>query len=423
MAKRKGKGKAGRRIKGWHGRYQSGEDTSAQAQRGRRHIRGVKLPTSRLEAPDENLDALPKVEGLVTAVYRQGALVRVAGRDLFCAIAKTFRAPLTTSALAVGDIVTLATTQEHHMQGPAEIDGERKEGFILSRRPRQTALSRPRPMSEKRLDQYGEGVFEQVIAANMDVLLIVASTRQPKLRRRLIDRFLIVAERGELKPVLVITKIDLGRVEEDLVAELAERGIPVVFCSAVTGQGMDELRRLLAGRRSVLAGASGVGKSTLVNALVPMAEAQTRPVRMKDERGRHTTAAAAVYDLPAPAEVAAPAFTEPAPPAPAEATPLPVRAGPALMPVAPAELPFATGPGGILVDTPGVRELGMAIDPQQLPWYFPEFEPFVLKCRFNNCSHTQEPGCAILAAVEAGQIPPHRYESYLMLRESMDDQW
>jgi ribosome biogenesis GTPase len=194
-------------------------------------------------------------------------------------------------------------------------------------------------------------------------------------------------------------------VDEEFIAELAERGIPVVFCSAVTGEGLDELRRLLAGRRSVLAGASGVGKSTLVNALVPMAEAQTRPVRMKDQRGRHTTAAAAVYDLVDPASLPSSAAVMQAD-----------------LPVAPAELPFATGLGGILVDTPGVRELGMAIDPQQLPWYFPEFEPFVLKCRFNNCSHTQEPGCAILAAVEAGQIPLHRYESYLMLRESMEDQ-
>ena len=404
MAKRKGKGKAIRRIKGWHGRYQSGEDTSNQAQRGRRDDPRGQAARRRLERCKRTSTICPRRKGSSRPCIGR-VFVRVEGRELFCAVAKTFRALTMMMALAVGDIVTLATTQERHIQGPLDIDGECKEGFILSRRPRQTALSRPRPMSEKRLDQYGQGVFEQVIAANMDALLIVASTRQPKLRRRLIDRFLIVAERGELKPVVVITKIDLAGVDEELVAELAERGIALVRCSAVTGEGLDELRRLLAGRRSVLAGASGVGKSTLVNALVPLAEAQTRPVRMKDERGRHTTAAAAVYDLADP-------------PSLPSSAPVPQ----AVMPAAPAELPFATGPGGILVDTPGVRELGMAIDPQQLPWYFPEFEPFVLKCRFNNCSHTQEPGCAILAAVEGGQIPLHRYESYLILRESMEDQ-
>jgi ribosome biogenesis GTPase len=146
----------------------------------------------------------------------------------------------------------------------------------------------------------------------------------------------------------------------------------------------------------VLAGASGTGKSALINALVPDAGAATRSIRMKDERGRHTTAAATVYDLP----------------------PLRPDAGAA---AGPAELPIGAGPGGILVDTPGVREIGIAIDLEELPWYFPEFEPFLAECRFNNCTHTHEPGCALLAAVEAGRVPRRRYESYLRIRESLTE--
>jgi len=394
MSKRKRKGKSDRRIKHWHKRYQAGEDVEQHAERGRKHTqRAVKLPPSRLAAPEENLDQMPKAEGLVTAMYRRGVLVCVEGRAAFCAVAKTFRAPEGSSALAVGDIVTVAFTHEHHTDGQVEIDKDRTEGFILSRRPRETALCRPRPMSAKRVDQYQAEVFEKVVAANMDVLLIVASTCQPKLRPRLVERFLIVAERGELEPVLAINKTDLAPPDDRAVEDFRSLGVEVICCSAVTGDRLDALRRRLAGRRTVLAGASGVGKSTLINALIPGAEAATRSVRAKDERGRHTTAAAAVYDLPAPDR-----------------------------PVGdpPADLPFGVGPGGLLVDTPGVRELGVHIDLEQLPWYFPEFEPLVPDCHFSNCTHTHEPDCAVLAAVEAGTVPRRRYVSYLRLRESLE---
>jgi len=394
MSKRRRKGKSERRIKHWHTRYQAGEEAGALGHRGRKHtVRAVKLPPSRLETPEENLEDLPKKEGLVVAVYRQGVLVRIDGREILCAIAKTFRAPESTSALAVGDVATVAVTQARHIDGQREIDKLRSEGMVVARRPRETALVRPRPVSAKRVDPHGPDTFEQVIAANMDVLLVVASVCEPKLRPRLIERFLIVAERGELEPVLAINKIDLARPADEVVADLRELGLEVLLCSAVRGDGLDALRKRLAGRRSVLAGASGVGKSALVNALVPDAEAVTRSVRRKDERGRHTTAAAAVYDLPAPAEADAPG-----------------------------ELPVGVGPGGILVDTPGVRELGFAIDLEELSWYFPEFELFAPRCRFGDCTHTHEPDCAVLAAVTAGSIARRRYETYLRIRESLEHQ-
>ena len=423
--RRKGKGKSGRRIEHWHTRYAAGEEADTDGHRGRKlSHRGVKLAPGRLEAPDENLEDLPKSEGLVVAMYQRGAVVRIAGAPWFCAIAKTFRAPEGSSALAVGDVVTVALIQEHHLDGQLDIDKDRTQGFILSRRPRETALSRPRPMSGKRIDPHQTHVFEQVIAANMDVLLIVASVRQPSLRPRLIERFLIVAERGEMAAVLAINKVDLARPPDRVLDDLNDLGGEVLCCSAVTGEGLDALRKRLARKRSVLAGASGVGKSTLINALVPDAEAVTREVRMKDQRGRHTTAATAVYDLPALSTAEGPALSDAEAPAlsDAEAPALRTVEGPVLSDAE--ELPggplVGVGAGGILVDTPGVRELGVAIGLEELPWYFPEFEPFVPDCHFYNCTHTHEPDCAVLAAVEAGTIPRRRYVSYLRMRESRE---
>jgi len=132
--------------------------------------------------------------------------------------------------------------------------------------------------------------------------------------------------------------------------------------------------KVIGGRRSVLAGASGVGKSTLVNALVPGANLPTGPVRQKDQRGRHVTAAASVHELPG---------------------------------------------GGLIVDTPGIRELAMGIEATELPWYFPEIAELTPRCRFNDCTHSHEPGCAVRAAVEAGAISARRYRSYLRILETL----
>lgn len=373
MAKRKGKSR--RRIKNWQ---QIRENTAAHEQaslRGKLYEPGVKLPPSRLEAPEENLDDLPKAEGMVVNVSRRGAFVRIPGQgeDLFCGIAKTFRAPETATAITVGDQVTVALTGEH-TEGQVELDRERMDGMIVARQPRETLLSRPQPMRGKRRDRYDDQRFEKVIAANMDVLLIVAASRKPRLRHGLIDRFLIIAERGEMTPVLVINKIDLGRPDEAVYADFTDLDLEIFLTSAETGEGLDALRERLSGTRAVLAGASGVGKSTLVNALIPQADAETQAVREKDSRGRHTTSSTLVYELPA---------------------------------------------GGMLVDTPGIRELGMDIDPAELPWYFPEFEQLAPQCKFNDCSHTHEPHCAVVEAVESGEVSPRRYKSYLRILDTL----
>ncbi|MHC4983670.1 MAG: ribosome small subunit-dependent GTPase A [Planctomycetota bacterium] len=370
------KGKSRRRIKDWHHRYHAGEQVEETDSHGRRMSRrGIKLGPGSFAASEADLESMEKKEGMVVGLFRGGAAVRAEGRQLLCGIAKTFRAPAGSSPLAVGDDVTVALAPADYIDGRLDADKDRADGMILSRGPRKSALCRPQPWSAKRRDQYKTQVPEKVIAANVDVLLAVVSTSQPPMRKALIDRFLIVVERGELECLLVVNKIDLKPPDERLLAEFAELGLEIFRCSAVTGAGLEALAAALAAKRSVLAGASGVGKSALINALVPGAQAATRTIRSKDDRGRHTTSAAVVYDLPA---------------------------------------------GGIIVDTPGIRELGMHIEAGELPWYFPEFEAPAAKCRFNDCTHTQEPDCAVRAAVEAGEILRRRYESYLRILQTLE---
>ncbi|MCY2930705.1 MAG: ribosome small subunit-dependent GTPase A [Planctomycetota bacterium] len=366
----KGKGKKSRRIRDWQQRYQGAEeDRDLTARRQKVAARGVKIPADRLEAPETNLEELPKADSPAMVV------VRVGDEHLRCAIVKTFRSPERASALAVGDEVTLALSRSD--PGAAqESDGDRVDAMILSRAPRRSALSRPQPRSDKKHGLYDYEPFEKVIVANMELLAIVVSVNYPPIRPRLIDRYLIAAERGEMAVLLIVNKIDMEPAPAWLAEEMARRGIAMTACSAATGQGMDALADALRGRRSVLAGASGVGKSTLINALIPGAEAFTQEVKEKTLRGRHTTTAACVYDFPG---------------------------------------------GGLVVDTPGIRELGMPIDPAQLAWYFPEFDPFAQSCHFSDCTHTHEPGCAVIAAVENSQVSRRRYDSYVRLRESLDD--
>lgn len=386
MARRKGKSR--RRIKDWHLRYQTGQaGQQDEAARGKFSAKGVKLPASRGDADAARpvgLEDLPKAEGMVVGMFPGGAIVRVAGGEqMLCGIAKTFRAPEGSTPLAVGDVATVAVTRAAHADA-TEADRDRADGMVISRSPRETALARPQPRSGKRRDAYDAETFQKVIVANMDALLIVAATCQPPLRHGLIDRLFIIAKRGEMSPVLAINKIDLRAPDTDLLDDFRSLEVDILLCSAVTGEGLPALGEALAGRRTVLAGASGVGKSTLINALVPGADAATRTVRPKDKRGRHTTSAAVVYDLPA-----APGAADAA--------------------------------GGILVDTPGIRELGMNMDAAELGWYFPEFADCAPQCRFNDCTHSHEPDCAVRDAMETGRIQPRRYASYLRILETLNE--
>lgn len=381
---RKHKGKSRRRIKDWAERIDAGRDIEAGPARQRLNRQEVKLGEERFAATgsDDRAD-WRTVDGLVTGLFRRGVFVRVerdgGHEELFCSLAKTFRPPDgfdDRSPLAVGDEVTVALVSEELLDGQIELDRNRIDGMVLTRTPRRTLLARPQPSSGKKRGDYDDLPPIKVIAANMDLLLVVASVKHPKVRPGLIDRFRIVAERGELPLLVAMNKTDLAEPDPTLLADLQNLGVDVLRTSAATGEGLSELRTRLAGKRSVLGGASGVGKTTLVNALVPEADAPTRTVREKDRRGRHTTTQARIYDLP---------------------------------------------DGGLLVDTPGLRELDVGLTARELPWYFPEIEALAPACRFNDCTHLHEPGCAVLAAVEAGEVPARRFDSYLRLLDSLGE--
>jgi ribosome biogenesis GTPase len=225
---------------------------------------------------------------------------------------------------------------------------------VASVAPRGTILSRLDPANPRR---------ERVIAANIDLLVVVASITNPPLRPGLIDRYLIAAARGGIQPLLCVNKIDL--MDDTVTSELYR--VPIICCSARTGQGIDDLRYLLAGSLSVLAGHSGVGKSSILNALADTNHARTGRVSDETGKGRHTTSASHLYEL---------------------------------------------GNGARIIDTPGIREFGLGrVTIDELQQAFPEFAG--QGCRFKDCSHIHEPGCRVRDAGCA------RYASYLRISSDL----
>jgi ribosome biogenesis GTPase len=249
----------------------------------------------------------------------------------------------------------------------------RHTGTILAVLPRRNKLSRPSPKNGKRS-------FEQVIASNVDQIVPVFSTASPIPKWGLLDRYLVAAEAAGLRALVCISKSDLAPSSPDLQEKLgiySAIGYPVLLVSALTGAGLPELVDALQGRISVLVGKSGVGKSSLLNALQPGLNLQVQSVtRGVKGKGRHTTTHLEMFPLHA---------------------------------------------GGSIVDTPGIREFGLwDIYVDELADCFPEMAPLVGQCRFGlDCRHDKEPGCAIRKAVMDGKISPRRYQSYMRLLEEL----
>ena len=233
--------------------------------------------------------------------------------------------------------------------------------------PRRTWLSRQHP---------GVRARERVVAANVDAVVVVASVRTPRLRVRLLDRYLVAIRRGGAQPVIVVNKIDLlAEAERSAVLEVFDPyraiEVPVLPCAASTGRGVGELRAALAGRLCVFVGQSGVGKTSLLNALEPGTGAATAEVGQVG-KGRHTTTASSLYHL---------------------------------------------ANGTRVLDTPGIREFGLYdVGAEEIEEAFPEFTGEALACRFTDCTHLHEPGCGVRAAVAEGRIAAERYDSYRGLR-------
>jgi len=280
-------------------------------------------------------------------------------------------------ALDSGEVVR-SSVRARHFAGMDEEEkllapGDRVEVTMLedgatvieSRLPRETTLSRLKPRMRREV--------EQVIIANATQLVAVASLKSPKLNRRFLDRYLVVAEDAELSSVIVFNKTDLA--PEDVwrpVAEVYEAaGYEVLPTCALDGRGVAELRERLAGEFSVFTGQSGAGKSSLLNAIEPGLGIKVREVSDATNKGKHTTSNVTVFRL---------------------------------------------APDTLVADTPGFRELGFfRIHPDDLDQLFPEFASHIPGCKFSGCSHSPEPDCAVKAAVESGELDADRYDSYLRI--------
>ncbi len=296
------------------------------------------------------------IHGVVIRAHGRHFVVRHEGRDYSCEVrAMAKKAARDESPVVVGDNVEFSVSSD-------------AQGIIERTLPRRTKFFRPSKLQNNK---------KQAIAANIDQLVAVVSVVLPELKPRLIDRFLISAELGGLEAVVVINKIDLGDREtaEALRAGYATIGIPVILLSCVTGEGLEDLRLAVAKKRSLFAGHSGVGKSTLLNTLLPGLTIKTQEVSAHTERGQHTTTSVELHELPT---------------------------------------------GGFLVDSPGLKRMGLwDVSKDDLPHYFREFASYSLKCRYTHCSHIVEPQCAVKDALAAGKIPAFRYDSYIRIRETL----
>ncbi len=304
-------------------------------------------------------------QGVVVEVSSSLCRVDLEGTSVVCGIRGSLSAEETgyTNVVAVGDEVIVSRNGN-------------EGGVVEAVLPRRTILARP--------DVYSDGCRiidrhrQQIIAANLDQLLIVASWRQPHLWPELVDRYLITAERNNLSPVICVNKIDLAEEIADPRAALKpylDLGYRVLFTSAHTGKGVGKLRKVLHGHMTVLAGMSGVGKSSLLAAVQPGLQLRTGEVSARGGQGRHTTAQASLLSLEG---------------------------------------------GGAVIDTPGIREFGLSgLRPEDLVRFYPELAALAEDCRFGDCSHVHEPGCAVKAAVGRGAVSETRYHNYTKIHQSL----
>jgi len=261
--------------------------------------------------------------------------------------------------LAVGDLVLV------------EPDARGGSWAIREILPRRSRLARRAP---------GGAYGERIVAANVDQVVVVFAAAKPEPHVRMLDRFLVIAEANELAARIIVNKIDLTgeREAHERFAPYERAGYPIHFTSTKRGDGLPPVRAMLDGRVSVFTGPSGVGKSSLLNALFPGLSLRVGEISESVNKGRHTTVGATMIPLP-------------------------------------------DERGGYVVDTPGLREVGMwALGTDHLDICFPELRPFITRCRFADCTHTAEPDCAVKAAVERGEVSQERFASYLKLRDELE---
>ena len=308
------------------------------------------------------------IEGLVIKAQSGFFTVHAGEEEVVCRVrGKLRKKRLDSTLVALGDRVSFSRSG----------DGS---GMIEDVTPRTRVLARLAPSAKGRGGRRGdrEGFLaerEQVIIANPDQVVFVFSCANPSPRLRMLDRLLVGAEVQRIPIVVCANKTDL--VGEDAARELFgayERiGYRVLYTSASLRHGTEELRDMLVGRISALVGPSGVGKTSLLNEVQPGLGLRVREVSLATTKGKHTTVASQL-------------------------------------------VPMASD--GWVADTPGIRALALFdLDPEELDAYFPDIAPYVADCQFSDCAHKVEPGCAVRAALERGDVSEHRFESYTRLRE------
>jgi ribosome biogenesis GTPase len=311
------------------------------------------------DTTEKELNDLQDLVGMVVEVSSSLCRVKLNGRTLLCSTRGALSAEDTgfTNVVAVGDRVVLSGQDDHSDRGVVE--------RVL---PRKSVLARP---------DVSYNHLQQVIVANASQLLVVASWRDPVLWMELIDRYLIAAERHNLSPLICVNKIDLAQDVAECrkkVGPYLDLGYRVLFTSAIKDRGIAELRAVLKDETTILAGPSGVGKSSLLTAV--QADLQLRAGVVSDYgEGRHTTTQVNLLEL----EI-----------------------------------------GGYVVDTPGIREFGLSgLSRGELVRFYPEIAAVQGQCRFGDCSHTHEPGCAVKSAVQTHRIPKDRYHNYQVIYRSL----
>ena len=284
------------------------------------------------------------------------------GRRVDCRIQGKFRMKdiKTTNPIAVGDRVEF------------ELEPELETGVITQLEERKNYIIRKSVNLSKQA---------QIIAANLDQAFLIVTLASPRTSLGFIDRFLVTAEAYDIPASIIFNKLDLFSDEglailADYEKIYTDLNYPCYNVSALEGTNVDQIKALLKDKVTLISGHSGVGKSTLINAILPDAEVKTGSISDWSDKGQHTTTFAEMYTLPF---------------------------------------------GGYLIDTPGIRELGVIdIEQQELGHFFPEIRKRMNNCRFHNCRHINEPGCAVLEALEIGEIEPSRYDSYLSIYHGND---
>ncbi len=308
----------------------------------------------------------------------------------------------TTNPLAVGDIVDFDPA--------AEIVGNEMVGAITELHQRRNYIVR----KSVNLSHH-----KHVIASNMDQCLVLVTLARPRTSYGFIDRVLVTAEAYKIPPVIIFNKVDDYDDDElDLLAEYEDVyqtvGYRTLITSALKKKGMEEVKALLLGKVSLLVGHSGVGKSTLVNSIDPSLDLHTLEISASTDKGQHTTTAAQMFELQLSVvgcQLSGPAAVE------GDDIPEVGRRTPDNE-----QLTTDNSPLTFIIDTPGVKGFGLVdMTQEEIVDQFPEFFALRGECRFGNCKHMKEPGCAVLAALDKGEIAASRYNSYIDMVEGVDE--